>query len=387
MKKTLFQMELNSYSSDYGTLVVRPAGVEPKYEAEEFSIKREVYKDYPRIPLTKALRDKAEMEKVLNGGKCICTEHTCKDAMLLEFGIETLENKSISFLRSRINLECQRWFLNIWSVKGNANGNIIYTSQNIEGVLDTLKYYLVDNDLNLVAINDFIEKLTTDENLQFIEKVAANPKPKKENEYRCLQRVENCEDLRKSLIGWLGFLKYSLVDEFIKDFNEALDTSADIKEVYAIVDKWLKPKNNIFFREMERLLEWVNSQYDPRCLTDEAIRCINGGLDELAKAAVEEVDKSVGNDRFYSCWYLKSTPENKNKILVDHIKLSDDMMDFIDDCGLEPFIQNFNSALVKLGYRFDEMVDVFHGCKSTGEPTPEVSLTIVIEDINPKKAV
>ena len=389
MKKTLVEMELDSYDCDYGTLVVRPAGVEPKYEADEFGSEREVDKDYPRIPVTKALRDESEREKLLKGGTVRSSLHTQPNPTRIEFGIETFENKSFCFLSMRINQECQRWFLNIWSMSGKCKKNVIYTSQDIEGVLDTLKQYLVDNDLNLVAINDFIEKLTTNENLQFIEMVTAQPKKKQKeapkNGYRELQCVEDCEELRNSLIGWLGNNVADVAPQFIEDFNEALNTSEDMNDVYAVVDRWMQPKETVFFREMERLLEWVNSEYDPRCLTDEAIRCINGGLDELAKEAIQKGVKSVGNDHIGG-YYLKNTPENEHKFIVDFLKLTDDMIDFIDDCGLEPFIQNFNSVLVKLGYRFDEMVDVSHGCKYP-EHTPEVKLTFVIEDINPKKAV
>lgn len=384
MKKTLVEMDLTSYVSDYGTLVARPAGVEPKYDE---ATQREIDDDYPHIPITKAT--KAEIDEAVNGGLAYSIKHAPKMPTRIEFGIETLENKSFSFCRVRLNQECQRWFLNIWSMDDDGNENVIYTSQDIDGVLYTLHYYLVDHNMSLVALNDFIEKLTTNENLQFIEKVTALPKPKQKNAadkgYKVLQSVENCEDLRTSLIGWLGNLNFNLTTWFIKDFNEALDTK-EMDEVYKVVDKRMKPKYEPYAFEMERLLEWVNSQYDPRCLTDAAIRCINGGLDELAKEAIPMGKKSVGNDHIGG-YYVKDTPENEHRFIVDNLMLDGDVIDFIDECGYEVFIREFNSVLGKMGFRFDEMLDVRHISKHVTDPKPEIWIDFVIEDINPQRGI
>ena len=387
MKKTLVKMELGEfYNSEYGKLVVRPASVEPKYNGDG-AFKSEITDDYPHITITREFRDKKVLEKALDGGKVIATQiNSGKDPSYLEFGIESIENKTFSVMSMTINQEIQRWFLNIYSLN---NDSVLFTSHTIEECLDTLNYYLVDNDLSQVAVNDFIEKLTTDENLQFIEKVTTKPKKKQpkavEKGYNVLQKVENCDDLRASLIAWLGNQMFDAIPQFIEEFNDACDECEDMNEVYTLVDKFLHPKNLYFFREMERVLEWVNTNYDPRCLTDEAIRAINGGLDELAKECIEKSCKSVGNDHIGG-WYLHNTKENEHKFIAPHIHASNDVMDFIDDCGYEMFSQNFNSVLNGLGYRLDQLVEVMHDSDFKSK-CPEKVLTFVIEDINPKKAL
>ena len=380
MKKTLVKMELGEfYNSEYGKLVVRPASVEPKYNGDG-AFKSEITDDYPIIPITKEFRDKAVLEKALDGGKVVSTQINCgKDPSYLEFGIESIENKTFSVMSMTINQEIQRWFLNIYSLN---NDSVLFTSQNIEECLNTLNYYLIDNELSQVAINDFIEKLTTEDNLKFIEKITAEPKQKKKEwVHRTLQSIENCDDLQKSLIAWLG----NQISQFVEDFNDACDECEDMNEVYAFVDKTFHPKNIYFFRELERMLEWVNSNYDPRCLTDEAIRCINGGLDELAKQCLEKLCKKVGSEG-RGGWYLHDTEENKNKYIAPNIDLSDDVMDFIDDCGYKMFLDNFNSALNRLGYRIDQLVDVQND-NDWKRNVPQRTITLVLECLNPQKAL
>ena len=134
------------------------------------------------------------------------------------------------------------------------------------------------------------------------------------------------------------------------------------------------------------MLEWVNTNYDPRCLTDEAIRCIaNGGLDELAKQCLEKLCKKVGNDHVGG-WYLHDTEENKNKYISHLVELSDDAMDFIDDCGYVMFLDNLNSALNRLGYRIDQILDVQND-SDWKRNVPQRTITLVLECINPQKAL
>lgn len=380
MKKNLVKMELGKfYDSEFGKLVVRPSGVEPKYDGDD-AFKHEIMDDYPRFDITKEFRDKAVLDKVLDGGKVVSTQvNGGKDPSYLEFGVETLVNENFTVMGMTISQEIQRWFLNIHSLN---NDSVLFTSHSIEECLNTLNYYLIDNDLSQVAINDFIEKLTTDENLKFIEKITAEPKQKKKEwVHRTLQPIENCEALQHNLIAWLG----NQISQFVEDFNEACDECEDMSEVYAFVDKTFHPKNIYFFRELERMLEWVNSDYDPRCLTDEAIRCINGGLDELAKQCIEKLCKKVGNDHVGG-WYLHDTEENKNKYISHLVELSDDAMDFIDDCGYVMFLDNLNSALNRLGYRIDQILDVMND-SDWKRNVPQRTITLVLECINPQKAL
>lgn len=386
MKKTLVEMGLGkSYDSEYGKLVVRPASVEPKYDEHNGAFKTEITDDYPHIPITKEFRDKKVLKKALDGGKVIATQiNSGKDPSYLEFGIESIENKSFSVMGITLNQEIQRWFLNIHSLN---NDSVLFTSHTIEECLNTLNYYLIDNNLSQVAVNDFIEKLTTDENLQFINKVTTMPKKKQpkamENGYNVLQKVEDCDDLRASLIAWLGNQMFDAIPQFIEEFNDACDKCEDMNEVYALVDKFLHPKNLYFFREMERVLEWVNTNYDPRCLTDEAIRAINGGLDELAKECIDKSCKEVGSEG-RGGYYIKGGKENEHKFIAPYIHASNDVMDFIDDCGYEMFLQNFNSVMNGLGYRVESLAEVLN---TEDKNLPEKLLTFVIEDINPKKAL
>ena len=381
MKKSLVRMELGKfYDSEFGKLVVRPRGVEPKYNGED-AFKSEITDDYPHIPITKEFRDKAVLDKVLDGGKVVATQvNGGKDPSYLEFGVESIENKNFEVMGMTISQEIQRWFLNIHSLN---NDSVLFTSHTIEECLDTLNYYLIDNKLSQVAINDFIEKLTSEDNLKFIEKITAEPKQKKKEwVHRTLQSIENCDDLRASLIAWLG----NTIPQFIDEFNDACDECEEMSEVYTLVDKYFHPKNIYFFREMERMLEWVNTNYDPRCLTDEAIRCIaNGGLDELAKQCIEKLCKKVGNDHVGG-WYLHDTEENKNKYISHLVELSDDAMDFIDDCGYVMFLDNLNSALNRLGYRIDQILDVQND-SDWKRNVPQRTITLVLECINPQKAL
>ena len=384
MKKRLIKMELGRfYDSEYGKLVVRPASVEPKYDGEG-DFKCEITKDHPRITVTKAFRDKVVLDKALDGGEVVAVEgRGGKDCSYLEFGVETFENETFKVMGIKLHQEIQRWFLNIYSID---HSTVLYTSQTIEGCLDILEAFLVKNELSLVAVNDFIEKLTTDENLKFIEKITAKPKQnKKEWVHKTLQSIESCEELQHSFVGWLGGIEYKHIGEFLDGFNEVMDKSEELDEVYAYVDGHTHPENIYFFRELERMLEWVNINYDPRCLTDEAIRAINGGLDELAKQCIDKLCKEVGYEGSGG-WYLHKTKENENKYLAPYINVSDDVMDFIDDCGYEMFLQNFNSALIKLGYRVDQLVAILH-TYDWKTYTPEKSMTFVLEDINPKKAL
>ena len=156
MKKSLVRMELGKfYDSEFGKLVVRPRGVEPKYNGED-AFKSEITDDYPHIPITKEFRDKAVLDKVLDGGKVVATQvNGGKDPSYLEFGVETLVNETFTVMGMTISQEIQRWFLNIHSLN---NDSVLFTSHTIEECLDTLNYYLIDNKLSQVAINDFIEK-------------------------------------------------------------------------------------------------------------------------------------------------------------------------------------------------------------------------------------
>ena len=385
MKKTLVSMELGKfYDSEYGKLVVRPASVEPKYDEKPWG-KEEITKDYPLIPITKEFRDKAVLKKALDGGKVLATQmNSGKDPSYLEFGIESIENKTFNVMGMTINQEIQRWFLNIHSLN---NDSVLFTSHTIEECLDTLETYLVEDDLSLVAVNDFIEKLTTNDNLQFIEKVTAEPKKKQpkamEKGYDVLQHVENCESLKYSLIAWLGNIEFKSVSKFVGGFENLVDETDDLGAIYDYIDKHCHPKNIFYFRELERMLEWVNTMYDPRCLTDEAIRAINGGLDELAKECIGKRCKEIGSEG-RGGYYIKGGKENEHKFIAPHIHVSNDVMDFIDDCGYEMFLQNFNSVLNKLGYRLNTLAEVMH---TENKNLPEKSLTFVIEDINPKKAL
>ena len=383
MKKSLVKMELGEfYSGDYGKLIVRPASVEPKYDGDD-AFKHEIMDDYPRFDITTKLRDKAELEKILDGGKVVAAEGNSRDCSYLEFGVETLVNETFTVFSMKLHQEIQRWYLDIHSID---KPTVLFTSHTIEECLDTLTNWLVENSMNVVAVNDFIEKLTSEDNLKFIEKITAEPKQKKKEwVHRTLQSIENCDALQKSLIGWLGNIEFTHVDEFIDGFNEVMDESEDLSEVYAYVDGHTHTENIHFFRELERMLEWVNTMYDPRCLTDEAIRCINGGLDEIAKQCLEKLCKKVGNDHVGG-WYLHDTEENKNKYISHLVELSDDAMDFIDQCGYKMFLDNLNSALNKLGYRIDQIVDVLntHDWKRS---VPQRSITLVLECLNPQKAL
>lgn len=380
MKKTLIQMELGKfYDSEYGTLVVRPAGVEPKMDETG----HELTDDYPHIPITKAFRDKAELERSLNGGEIIhTTMNAGKDPSYLEFGIETIKNKTFSVMDITINQEIQRWFLNIHSIDYDS---LLFTSHDIEDVLDALTNWLIDHSLSVVAVNDFIEKLTTDENLKFIKKVTLMPKNKQkdalEKGYKVLQHIENIYDLRISLVSWLGNIEFSKVGEFLYEFDSIIENEDEPDKAYKYIGENIHPKHICFSRELERMLEWYNTAYDPRCLTDEAIRCINGGLDELAKECIKKLVKEVGSEG-RGGYYLHKTKENENKYIAPYITVNEDIMDFIDDCGYVMFSKNFNSALKNLGYRLDQLVGVSH---RSNDNVPVKVMTFVLEDINHQK--
>lgn len=389
MKKTLVEMELSKfYRDDENELVIRPNGVEPKYDGDDV-FKSEITKDYPRIKFTKAVRDNREtLDKAINGGKVVCSTFKQK-CFCLEFGLETLKNDSFSMMGIQMKQSVQRWFLNIWDIDGEC---LVETYQNIEDVLDSLDSFIKTNGLLKVAMNDFIEKLTTNENLQFIEKATAQPTKKDnkdvwKNGYKCLQSVEDTESLRSSLISWLGWGCYnSEVDDFLDGaFTDALDED-DTEAVYKVVDKTFKPSCIEYFRELERMLEWYNSEYDPRCLTDNSIKVINEQLDELAKVAISDLKKSVGSEG-RGGWYIKDADgANKNLFIADGIKLTKEQILFIEESGFEIFNQNLNSALQRLGYTIDTFVD----CNKMADLKTleyKMSLTYTLRLLNPQKEV
>ena len=388
MKKTLVEMELSKfYRDDESELVVRPNGVEPKYDGEGV-FKSEITKDYPRIKFTKAVRDNREaLDKAINGGKVVCETFNQK-CFCLEFGLETLENDTFSMMGVQMKQSVQRWFLNFWNIDGEC---LIETYQNIEDVLDSLDEYIKMNGLLKVAMNDFIEKLTTNENLQFIEKATAKPTKKDnkdvfKNGYKVLQSVENTEDLRTSLISWLGlgFFNSEVADFLDGTFTDALNDDDD-EAVYKAVDKAFKPKCIEYFRELEKMLEWYDSSYDPRCLTDNSIKVINEQLDDLAKVATSDLKKSVGSEG-RGGYYIKDKEENKNLFIANNIKLTKEQILFIEESGYELFNQNFNSTLQRLGYAIDTFVDC---CKMVDLSTLEykMSLTYTLRQLNPQKEV
>ena len=388
MKKTLVEMELSKfYRDDESELVVRPKGVEPKYDGEG-AFKSEITKDYPRIKLTKAVRDnKKALDKAINGGKVVCETFSQK-CFCLEFGLETLENDTFSMMGVQMKQSVQRWFLNFWNIDGEC---LIETYQNIEDVLDSLDEYIKMNGLLKVAMNDFIEKLTTNENLQFIEKATAKPTKKDnkdvfKNGYKVLQSVENTEDLRTSLISWLGlgFFNSEVADFLDGTFTDALNDDDD-EAVYKAVDKAFKPKCIEYFRELEKMLEWYDSSYDPRCLTDNSIKVINEQLDDLAKAATSDLKKSVGNDHIGG-YYIKDKEENKNLFIANNIKLTKEQILFIEESGFEMFNQNFNSTLQRLGYAIDTLVEC-HKMVDLNTLEYKMSLTYTLRQLNPQKEV
>ena len=388
MKKTLVEMELSKfYRDDESELVVRPNGVEPKYDGEGV-FKSEITKDYPRIKFTKAVRDNREaLDKAINGGKVVCETFNQK-CFCLEFGLETLENDTFSMMGVQMKQSVQRWFLNFWNIDGEC---LIETYQNIEDVLDSLDEYIKMNGLLKVAMNDFIEKLTTNENLQFIEKATAKPTKKDnkdvfKNGYKVLQSVENTEDLRTSLISWLGlgFFNSEVADFLDGTFTDALNDDDD-EAVYKAVDKAFKPKCIEYFRELEKMLEWYDSSYDPRCLTDNSIKVINEQLDDLAKVATSDLKKSVGSEG-RGGYYIKDKEENKNLFIANNIKLTKEQILFIEESGYELFNQNLNSALQRLGYTIDTFVD----CSKMADLYTleyKMSLTYTLRLINPQKEV
>lgn len=389
MKKTLVEMELSEfYKDDENELVIRPNGVEPKYDGEGI-FKSEITKDYPKIKFTKAMRDNREaLDKAINGGKVVSVALSNR-LFCLEFGLETLENDSFTMLGVKVKQSVQRWFLNIWNCDGEC---LVETYQNIEGVLDSLDSFIKTNGLLKVTMNDFIEKLTTNENLLFIEKATAQP-TKKDNKdvwkdgYKCLQSVENSEDLMTSLISWLGFGFFnSEVDDFLEgEFKDALNDDDD-QAVYKVVDKTFKPKCIEYFRELERILEWYDSDYDPRCLTDNSIKVINEQLNDLAKVAISDLKKSVGSEG-RGGWYIKDNEGNKNLFIADGINLTKEQILFIEESGFEMFNQNLNSALHRLGYTIDNFVGCYKGVGDFNTIDYKMKLTYVLRLINPKKEV
>ena len=387
-------MELSKFYSDGNDVfVVRPKGVEPKYEGDG-DFKREITKDYPKIKFTKALRDNRKaFDKALNGGK-IVYETLQPTLFCLEFGLETLEHNDFAKMGIQMKQSVQRWFLNIWDIDED---NIIETYQNLEDALDAIDNYIEEKGLLKVAMNDFIEKLTTDENLQFITKATVQPKNKPKDAYtngfNVLQSVlSGTDELRDTLISWLGWgsnpindgMWGDMLDGFYEDFDEAMNDD-DFEAVYKLVDKTFSPKCIEYFRELERMLEWYENSYDPRCLTDNSIKAINEQLDDLAKVATSNLKKSVGNDHIGG-WYIKDKEENKNLFIADHIKLTKEQILFIEESGFEMFNQNLNSALQRLGYTIDTFVD----CSKMVDLKTleyEMSLTYTLRLLNPQKEV
>ena len=385
MKKTLVEMELSKFYSDGNSeLVVRPKGVEPKYDGDGV-FKREITDDYPRIKFTKAMRDNKELlDKAINGGEVVSETFNQQKCFCLEFGLETLENESFTMMGIQMKQSVQRWFLNFWDIDSEC---LIETYQNIEDVLDSLDNYIEEKGLLKITMNDFIEKLTTNENLQFIEKVTAQP-TKKDNKdvYKVLQSVEDTEDLRASLISWLGFGFFNgEVAKFLDGtFSDALNED-DLEAAYKAVDEAFKPKCIEYFRELERMLEWYDSQYEPRCLTDNSVKVIGSQLDELAKAATSDLKKSVGSEG-RGGYYIKDKEENKNLFIADSIKLTKEQILFIEESGFELFNQNFNSALQNLGCTIDTFVDC---AKIVDFDSLELKMSLIytLRLLNPQKEV
>ena len=347
MKKTIISFQ---FSDEYftpeqnTTFVVKPNGVDIERDSMGF-VKNA--KDFPTMQPTRNMRGKGKIDNVVY--QSLGTSKLC----FLEFGVETLEHEGFYFLSMPINMKAQRWFLNIWTMDEH-DCHVIFTSQTIEEVLNRLSVYIDERGLMPCFLIDFIERLTTNENLSFIGRVTAQPTNKKqkslEEPYETLQSIEDTEALRNSLLGWLGRIPYEEVSEFIETFHEIADNQED-EEAYKFVDCSLHPLCIEYFREMERILEWYNSNYQPRTLTDESVKFIaNGRFDEIAKQVVEKAKKEGHT------YYVNSGKDNEKKFISENINIGGDGSDFIEEQGFEVFKANLASSLKMLDYKITDII-------------------------------
>lgn len=348
MKKTLvsFQFKNEYFTPEQNTtFVVKPNGVEIEKDSKGF-VKND--KDFPTMQPTRDMRGKGKIDNVVYqslGGEKLC---------FLDFGVETLEHEGFYFLSMPINMKAQRWFLNIWTMDED-NYHVIFTSQTIEEVLNRLSVYIDERGLMPCFLVDFIERLTTNENLRFISKVTAQPTNKKQKSidepYETLQSIENTDVLRDSLLSWLGQIPYEEVSEFIEKFNEIVYSQDNADDAYKFVDSTLHPKCMEYFREMEHILQWYNIDYEERTLTDESVKFLaERRFDEIAKQVVEKAKKK---GRTY-CIYCG---EGKgNKFVSEDIEIGADGSDFIEEQGFEEFKANLASSLKKLGYKITDII-------------------------------
>lgn len=388
MKKTLVEMELSEFYSDGDiSLVVRPNGVEPKYKGDG-ALKSEITDGYPSINYNKSMRDDKEaLDKAINGGTIVYSSYKQK-CTFLEFGLETLEHNDFRFCSMQIKQTVQRWFLNIWDMDGEC---MVKTYQNIEEALNELHNYINTNEMLPILMNDFIEKLTTNENLGFIAKVTAQP-TEKENKnalaegYKVLQAVEDTDELMYSLISWLGWGCYSSdVEEFLEKFTETLQDDENCEATYNLVDSTFKPRCIEYFRELEKMLEWYDSDYDPRCFTDNSLKVFSDRqLDKLADLAINNLKKSIGSEG-RGGYYIKD--KNNNLFIADNVILSDDCIKYIEENGYEMFYRDFSSALSSLGYIIDQVLDCQKNVATFNKIKYEMAFTFVLKCINPKKEV
>lgn len=327
------------------TFVVKPNGVEIEKDNIGFTTNTE---DFPTMQPTRDMRGKGKIDNIVSqslGVKKLC---------FLEFGVETLEHEGFYYLSMPINMKAQRWFLNIWTMDEH-DYHVIFTSQTIEGVLNRLSVYIEERKLMPCFLVDFIERLTTNKNLRLISKVTAQPTNEKqrriEEPYETLQSIENTEELRNSLLGWLGQIPYEEVSEFIEKFHEIVDNQGDEDEAYKLVDSSLHPLCIEYFREMEHILEWYNSNYQARTLTDKSIQFLaDGRFDEIAKQVVEKAKKK-GHTYCIYCGEGYG-----NKFVSEYIEIGADGSDFIEEQGFEVFKAHLASSLNKLGYKITDVI-------------------------------
>lgn len=349
MKKTLvgFQFGDEYFTPEQNTtFVVKPNGVEIEKDSKGFVKNAD---DFPTMQPTRDMRGKGKIDNV------VFQSLSVKKLCFLEFGVETLEHEGFYFLSMPINMKAQRWFLNIWTMDEH-DYHVIFTSQTIEEVLDRLDDYIEERGLMPCFLVDFIERLTTNENLRFISKVTAQPTNKKQKSidepYETLQSVENTEELRNSLLDWLGDYPFTDVSKFIEQFNNAVDNQEDEDEAYKLVDCSLNPSCIEYFREMERILEWYNSKYQARTLTDKSVKYIaDGRFDEIAKQVVEKAKKKGHT------FYVNSGKGNENKFISENINIGGDGSDFIEEQGFAVFNSHLASSLKKLGYKITDVID------------------------------
>lgn len=374
MKKTLvsFQFKNEYFTPEQNTTFeVKPSGVEIEKDSMGFTKNTE---DFPTMQPTRDMRGKGKIDNVVSqslGGEKLC---------FLEFGMETLEHEGFYFLSMPINMKAQRWFLNIWTMDEH-DYHIIFTSQTIEGILNRLSVYIEERGLMPCFLVDFIERLTTNENLRFISKVTAQPSNEKqrkiEEPYETLQSIENTEELRNSLLGWLGQIPYEEVTEFIEKFHEIVYNQDNADDAYKFVDSSLHPKCMEYFREMEHILQWYNIDYEERTLTDESVKFIaSGRFDEIAKQVMEKAKKKGHT----YCIYCGEG--HGNKFVSEYIEIGADGSDFIEEQGFEVFKAYLASSLKKLGYKITDIIS----CTNHYDFDMNVScyFTAIVEKVNVK---